>query len=142
MAVVYFDASAAVKLFVNEHDSETVVALWNGCDTATSSRLTYIEVCAALAAGERNNRLTAEARATAVRRWQTYWATMHRVELTPAVEQSAGALTAEYQLRGADALHLASALAVDSSDLVVATWDKRLHLVAQSTGLATAPAEL
>jgi len=32
--VVYFDASAFVKLLVDEPGSELVVALWDGCDAA------------------------------------------------------------------------------------------------------------
>ena len=48
------------------------------------------------------------------------------VELTAAVEQRAGQLTQAHALRGADAVHLASALAIADADLVVAVWDRRL----------------
>ena len=33
----------------------------------------------------------------------------------------------QHAVRGADAVHLASALAVDAPDLIVAVWDLRLH---------------
>jgi hypothetical protein len=58
------------------------------------------------------------------------------------VEREAGQLAAQRALRGADAVHLASALAVDSPDLVVAVWDRRLHAGAVAERLAVAPATL
>ena len=44
MAVVYFDASAFVKLLVDEDGTDLAVDLWDGCDAAVSSRLAYPEV--------------------------------------------------------------------------------------------------
>lgn len=52
-AVVYFDASAFVKLVVHEPGSELAVELWPTCEVAVSSRLAYPEVRAALAAARR-----------------------------------------------------------------------------------------
>jgi hypothetical protein len=45
-------------------------------------------------------------------------------------------------LRGADAVHLASALALEAQDLVVAVWDRRLHDGATAEQLMVAPAAL
>jgi hypothetical protein len=45
-------------------------------------------------------------------------------------------------LRGADAVHLASALAVDNADLIVAVWDHRLHAGTLAAGIQVAPASL
>ena len=50
MTIVYFDSSAFVKPVVDEDGSDLAAAQWDGCDAAVSSRLTYPEVCAALAA--------------------------------------------------------------------------------------------
>lgn len=58
MALVYFDASALVKLVVEEPGTDVASALWDGCDAALSSRLAYPEVRAALAAARRNSDLT------------------------------------------------------------------------------------
>lgn len=44
--------------------------------------------------------------------------------------------------RGADAVHLASALAVNDPDLVVAVWDRRLHVGVLAAGGRVAPANL
>jgi predicted nucleic acid-binding protein len=44
-------------------------------------------------------------------------------------------------LRGYDAVHLASALAIDSPDVVLATWDRALAAAAVEEGLAVVPAQ-
>ncbi len=142
MALVYFDSSALVKLVLDEAGSDLAAALWNGCDAAMSSRLAYPEVCAALAAASRNHDLTEAEAAGATAEWEIFWASMRPVELTADVEQTAGALALRHQLRGADAVHLASALALSSADVTVAVWDKRLHAGAAAAGLAVAPANL
>jgi hypothetical protein len=51
-------------------------------------------------------------------------------------------LAARHQLGGADAIHLASALALGPADVTVAVWDRRLHTGAAAAGLALAPAQL
>lgn len=142
MAIVYFDSSALVKLVLDEVGSDIAAVLWNGCDVALSSRLAYPEVCASLAAAGRNHVLTQSQVSAAMSDWDQFWASMRPVELSAAVEQNAGSLTATHQLRGADAVHLASALALGSTDLTVAVWDKRLHAGAVSVGLGVAPATL
>ncbi|HYZ02909.1 MAG TPA: VapC toxin family PIN domain ribonuclease, partial [Candidatus Binatia bacterium] len=48
----------------------------------------------------------------------------------------------DHALFGADAVHLASALALRSSDLVVAAWDRRLRSGVAAVGLQLAPAAL
>jgi predicted nucleic acid-binding protein len=140
--LVYFDASAFVKLLAEEAGSDLAAELWDGCDAAVSSRLAYPEVLAALAAAARNHDLAAEDLDAAEQTWSDYWAATRPVELTAAVEQHAGHLARLHSLRGADAVHLASALAIADPDLVVAVWDRRLHTGAQEAGLRVAPAHL
>jgi predicted nucleic acid-binding protein len=142
VALVYFDSSALVKLVLDEVGSDVVAALWNACDAALSSRLAHPEVCAALAAAERNHDLTKSEASAAASDWERFWASMRPVELSREVERAAGSLAATHQLRGADAVHLASALALDSAGVTVAVWDKRLHAGAVAVGLAVAPATL
>lgn len=144
MALIYFDSSALVKLVLNETGSDLAATLWNSCDAAFSSRLAYPEVRASLAAASRNRDLTEAQASAAAAEWERFWASMRAVEFTAEVERSAGELCSRHQLRGADAVHLASALALalDSTDLIVAVWDRRLHSGAMSAGLAVAPATL
>ena len=142
MAIVYFDASALVKLVVEEPGSEIAAALWDGCDAAVSSRLSYPEVCAALASAGRNRDLDEASLAQCEQDWEEFWAEIRPVELTPAVQMTAGQLAKRHALRGADAIHLASALQLGTADVVVAVWDRRLHAGAAAEGLAVSPIEI
>jgi uncharacterized protein len=142
VALVYFDSSAFVKLLAEEAGSDLAAELWDGCDTALSSRLAYPEVRAAIAASARNHDITENELDAAERDWDSYWAATRPVELTTAVERNAGQLVRDHALRGADAVHLASALAIGDPELVVAVWDRRLHDGAEAAGCRVAPARL
>ncbi len=140
MAVVYFDASALVKLLVDEDGSDLAVALWDGCDAALSSRLSYPEVRAALRAAGGSGRVAHTDLRTLERDWERYWSAVRAVELSEAVSQHAGDLCRDHALRGADAVHLASALALGEPGLVMAVWDRRLQAAALAAALRVAPA--
>jgi hypothetical protein len=139
VAVVYFDSSALVKLLVSENGSDLVEELWDGCDAAVSSRLAYPEVCAALAAAERNNFFDRKDISRVASTWELYWDALRLIELNAEVAKNAGSIARRSQLRGADSVHLASALAVGMDDLVVAVWDRQLHAASISAGLRVAP---
>ncbi len=140
MALVYFDSSAFVKLLIEESGSALAVALWDGCDAAVSSRLAYPEVRAALAAANRNHDLSDADLKSVEETWEEYWAATRPIEFTRGVERHAGQLACFHALRGADAVHLASALAMGDPNLVVAVWDRRLHAGASMAHLGVAPA--
>ena len=142
MPLVYFDSSAFVKLLTEEPGSDLAAELWDGCDAAVASRLAYPEVRAALAAAERDHDLTPAEHHAAEQLWDQYWAATRPVEFTAAVEQHAGQLACSHALRGADSVHLASALAIGDPGLVMAVWDRRLHAGARSASLRVAPAVL
>jgi uncharacterized protein len=142
VSIVYFDSSALVKLVLDEQGSDLVAELWNGCDAAVSSRLAYPEVCAALAAAGRSHVLTDADVTEALADWKQFWASMRPVELSQAVATTAGELASVHRLRGADAIHLASASALAPAEIVVAVWDKRLHAGAVAAGMSVAPAIL
>lgn len=142
LALVYFDSSALVKLVVEEMGSQVAAELWDGCDAAVSSRLAYPEVRSALAAAGRNRSLDERGVELAEEAWEELWAATRPVELTQRVERRAGELAGVHGLRGADAVHLASALVIGNVELVMAVWDRRLHAGAVAAGLAVAPASL
>jgi uncharacterized protein len=137
MTIVYFDSSAFVKLVIEEEGSDLAAALWDGCDAAVSSRLAYPEVRAALAAAGRAGRVTPPGQRRAEALWATFWRATRVVELTDAVTAHAGELAA-YALRGADAVHLASLLAVGDPTTLFAVWDQRLRAGASAAGLRVA----
>lgn len=139
MTIVYFDSSAFVKLVVEEDGSDLAAALWDGCDAAVSSRLAYPEVRAALAAAGRARRLGRADQGRAEAAWEDYWAATRAVELTEPVSAHAGDLASRHSLRGADAVHLASVLALGADAALFAVWDQRLRAGAQAVGVQLAP---
>ncbi|MGI8678342.1 MAG: type II toxin-antitoxin system VapC family toxin [Jatrophihabitans sp.] len=141
MPIVYFDSSAFVKLVVEEDGSELAAMLWDGCDAAVSSRLAYPEVRAALAAAGRAHRLASRDQSRAEAAWEDFWAATRTVELSELVTAHAGQLASQHALRGADAVHLASLLAVGAQETLFAVWDQRLRAGALSAGVQLAPPE-
>lgn len=139
---VYVDASAAVKLLIVENGSDSVAALWEDADVLLASQLVYPEVRAGLAAAARADRIDAGEADAQAASWELLWTEVATIDVTGAIAGKAGLLAERFALRGADAVHLASALAVASPDLVVAVWDRRLHASAIAAGLQVVPARL
>ncbi len=70
------------------------------------------------------------------------WPAFGVVEVDESLVERAAELATKRELRSLDALHLAAALVLPRSDLVVATWGARLHAAAREEGVALLPAEL
>ena len=67
------------------------------------------------------------------------WAAMGVIEIDQRLAEHAAELTIDLDLRSLDALHLAAALVLPREDLVIATWDRKLHTAARATGLSLLP---
>ncbi|GAB2471470.1 type II toxin-antitoxin system VapC family toxin [Xylanimonas ulmi] len=141
MAVVYFDASALVKLVVRESGSALASALYNRADVAVTSRISDVEVRAALAAGNRAGLLDDATHAGAVDAWARLWPSLAVVEVGEQVARDAAALltTSAVPLRAGDAMHVASALAVAHPETVVAAWDEHVAAAARAQALTVFP---
>ena len=141
MTVAYFDASALVKLVVDEPGSDEAALLWDGADAVITSRVAHAEVRAALAAAHRNGRLEEADHREAKAAWDTFRQALRLVEVTPQLEEDAGDLAELHALSGFDAIHLASALTLTGLPIIVTSWDRRLLRAARSAGLHTLPAQ-
>ena len=130
----YFETSAIVKLLIAEEGSERADVLWDSADLLATSELSYVETRAALAAANRSGRLTRRALAEAKDAFEQRFADVHRVEVTPVVVRSAGNLAEEHSLRGYDAVHLASALALEAPHLILVTWEEDLSRAGERVG--------
>ena len=71
--------------------------------------------------------------------WEDFWAATRTVELTETITAHAGHLASRQGLRGADAVHLASLLAVGAAESLFAVWDQRLRTGAEAVGVRLAP---
>jgi len=139
VTLAFWDSSALVKLLVEESGTGLAVALWDGSTALVASRLVLPEVSAALAAATRARRL-GEARARAARNeWRRYVAALDLVDLTADLAARGADLAAAHDLSGADAVHLATALALHETELVAVTWDRRLAAAAHAEGIIVVP---
>jgi predicted nucleic acid-binding protein len=93
-------------------------------------RIGFVEVSRAIA-------LTAGQ--AAVRSFTGEWPSFTVIEVDQDLVEQASQLAADHQLRSLDALHLAAALLLSSGELVLATWDRRLHRAARAAGLQVLP---
>lgn len=136
MTFYYLDASAWVKRYYAEPGTPEVQALFaRGADFVSAS-LGAIEVVAALAAKHRAGDLDAQQLIQALNDAEDDWLAFTQQRLTDSAVDRACALARDKPLRGADAVHLASALILreafaDPGDrLVFAVSDQRLKQAA------------
>lgn len=61
-------------------------------------------------------------------------AELHVVAIDEQLAREAGELASQHALRGYDAVHLASALAIEGREVVLVTWDDELGNAAHATG--------
>ena len=131
--IAYFDTSAFVKLIVAEPGSIVVGGQWRSADDSVSSVLLYPGACAAVARASRAGRLTDQQLSTAKRRTDVLAAMVTGIRPDDEVLRHGGDLAYRHGLRGYDAVHLASAVAVAPVRFVTA--DSALARAAAAEGL-------
>ena len=137
---IYLDASALVKLFVPEDESDELNAALVGVTDVIISDLALTEMASALGRRARERLLShREAQRLYREAWKVLRSSRH-AELTPAIHRRAERLmlSLPLRLRALDALHLATAL--DEQAATVVSFDPRLRDAAASQGLFVAPA--
>lgn len=102
--------------------------------------LAYPEGRAALAAARRDGRLEKKDHARALADFEDVVSDLALIGVDELLARDAGTLAEEFQLRGYDAVHLASVLALDENPVTLVTWDEDLAEAAIKAGLAVAPA--
>jgi len=122
---------------LRDEASDAAYAVWSRESPLLSSRLTYVEARAAVAAARRSRRLSRAGHVRAGEQLESLWEQIGVIELDPALARSAGGLAEVHGLRAGDAVQLASALL--SGAPVLATWDAELRRAALEVGLAVAP---
>lgn len=142
--IVYLDSSSIISLYLNEEGRhETVRGALAQADAVCSSAIAYAEVRAGLARATRDQRLGPTAYRQVLIDVQRDWAAYVRVAVSDALIDRAGDLAEARELRGYDAVHLASALTIRDRTLdavMFAAWDEGLCKAATAEGLILAPA--
>lgn len=131
--ILYLDASALVKLYVEEAGTPVVVGRIQHAEAVATALVTYAEARAALARHRREGALSAAELRRTVRELDREWGTYNVIDLTDLLVRSAGALAERHALRGYDAVQLAAALDLRASGATVefCAFDTRLNHAAR-----------
>jgi len=123
----------------DEPGSELAAELWDRAESVVSNQLVYPEARAAAAAAHRRRRITSTTLRRAVDRIDELCTELDVIGLDPDLAHSAGDLAEAHGLRGYDAVHLATALSVESDSMLLATWDGDLARAAVAAGCSVSP---
>ncbi len=143
--ILYLDASALVKRYVAEAGSDEVNQTISQADIVGTAIISRAEVAAALAKSIRVGLLAFQDASAALQLFRNEWLDLVRVQLTEMVVGRADSLAWRYQLRGYDAVHLASASLWQEAlglRLTIATFDRQLWTAARGEGLVPFPSDL
>ena len=135
--IVYFDASALAKRYVEEEHTPEVLR-WLEQSTPVVCRLSEVEIASALARRCREHALSRPERDRALGALEEDLQALHVVELSPDVVSTASEILLRHPLRAADAIQLGSALILRErlrTAIAFATFDQRLAAASQAEGL-------
>lgn len=128
-----------MALFSREETHADVRAAMDVLGPIVSSRLTYVEVRAAVGAARRGRRISAERYLRARSELAWFWERVDVVELDDVIADAAVGISDRFALRSHDSIQLASALEQDDDGLTLIALDNRLRRAAIDAGLSVAP---
>ena len=136
-----FDASALVKLLLDEGDAATVEALWTDTAEALVSVVGYAELRGSISRALRGGRILPDAYPTVRLELEQMWGSVVEIRLEGTLPHHAGALADRHGLGALDAIHLASALSIatPADQPTFVTFDRRLAEAAIAEGLVVLP---
>ena len=141
MIFYYLDASAWVKRYYHESGTIWVQSLFEHSQMFACASLGLVEVMATLARKCKAREIERPLFEQKVRELEEDWGNFICVQLTTEVVNMGKELAKELALRGADAVHLASALllqdrfAEEDDQLILVTSDHELRDAAQGSGI-------
>jgi predicted nucleic acid-binding protein len=128
--ILYLDTSALVKLYVEEDGSSQISALVTSAEIVATSIVAYAEARAAFARRYREKAFSRSSYGRLKSVFNKDWKDYLILNITGDLIQLAGDLAEKHVLRGFDAIHLASALALRgnlSSPIVFSCFDDHLQ---------------
>jgi uncharacterized protein len=136
--ILYLDTSALVKIYVEETRSADVRESAKGSEGLATSRIAYAEARAAFARKRREQDLSRVSYRSVVNDLDQDWNDYFIVDVSESVVRAAGILAENHALRGADAIHLASAVTLSKKageSVMFLCFDGRLATAAEKEGL-------
>ncbi|MHB0876935.1 MAG: type II toxin-antitoxin system VapC family toxin [Anaerolineae bacterium] len=142
---LYLDSSALVKRYVQERGTDLVLSAMEAAVVVGTSLMTGAESPAALARVTAMGVATEEQARQNLARFWVDWQFLVRVPVDELLIRQAADLAWRLQLRGYDAVHLASCCAFAESlrePVVLATFDRQLARAARELGMDTLPDDI
>lgn len=146
MNAYFFDSSGLVKRYLNETGSKWVIGLFkpSAKNLIFVARIAGVEVVSAIARKRKGLKITKLNAQKAIFRFQRdFRKRFVKISLTPQLTEEAMLLADNYELRGYDAVQLASAIEANLSrqnnglsPIVFISADNNLNSAAQAEGLA------
>lgn len=136
--IAYFDTSAIVPLLIEEPATGPCQEHWSAADRLVTVRLTRVEAHAALAQAQRTRRISPRQLRSAVTDLDGLLDQVDHVEVDDSLVRAAADIAAAAGLRAYDAVHLAAALRIADTDLVLVAGDQAMLAAATRAGLTTA----
>ena len=138
--MIYLDSSALIKNYSQEPGTHRVREILSAADGCSISKIGYAEICAAFGRKNRENPKDRRVHLVGFQRFQEDWKLLNIVELEDDLLPVICGLTEKYPLRGADAIHLASALWLERvlrDEVIFVAADGRLLEAARDEKLKT-----
>ena len=133
--IAYLDTSSLVKLYVDERGSRDVRQVIADADVVATASIAYAELRATLARLRREAGLSPSAYAALRRQVDMDWPALFVLPLSDSISRSAGDLADRFDLRGFDAIHLASFVELlaraGDEDVQFSSFDDRLNRAAR-----------
>ena len=143
--ILYLDASALVKEFVEERGSDEVVGIVARAAMIGTALISRAEVAAALGKAVRMGVVEREEGFANLQAFRDEWFDFVRLDITDELVARADEYAWQFGLRGYDAIHLAAASSWQDAlgqRVMLATFDKTLWEAAKQTGLTVYPPDL
>ena len=133
--ILYLDTSSLVKLYVPEPDADKIKTLVAEAASVVTSRITCPEFYSAVTRRLNSKEITRKKYELLCAAFSADWQRMYALDFD---EIEAGRLVCKHGLRGADAIHLASARQLacyDASlEIVFSSADRKLNEAAEKEG--------
>jgi len=138
--ILYLDTSALVKKYFKATHSAQVISAWKSSLGVATSAAAYAELLAAAYRKAWESPANKELIEGVVGVFREDWSSFIIVEVDNRLNETIHKLIASHALRGFDAIHLASALAIGSAvadEFLFGCYDERLNQAARAEGLET-----